>query len=66
MWDGLGFFSFDLKKIARFRDKPIYWTDKFTDPFDLGIMILTGYLLYTICVPIFTEYFNNEEKTKEI
>ena len=52
MWDGLGFFSFDLKKIPRLRRKPIEWSDKFTDPLDTPILVMTLVLLYFVSVPV--------------
>ena len=62
LWDGLGFFSFDIKKIPRMRKKAIKWTDKFTDPFDTPIMMLTLTLIFLVILPIITNYVGNIEK----
>ena len=63
MWDGLGFFSFDLKKIPRLREEAIKWSDKFTDPFDTTVLVLTFVLMYFVSVPVILRYVTNEEKT---
>ena len=52
MWDGLGFFSFDLKKVPRMRRVAIKWSDKFTDPFDTPILGLTVVLFFLVIYPV--------------
>jgi hypothetical protein len=40
MWDGLGFFGFDDRKIARLEGKPVRYRDKFTSMQETPLMII--------------------------
>ena len=66
MWDGLGFFKFDLKKVPRMRRVAIKWSDKFTDPFDTPILILTAVLFVLVIYPEAHNFIMGIEKTQEI
>ena len=39
MWDGLGFFGFDDRKIARLEGKPVKYRDKFTSIRETPLLI---------------------------
>ena len=41
MWDGLGFFGFDDRKIGRLEGKPVRWRDKFTSVKTSSIMVIS-------------------------
>ena len=41
LWDGLGFFGFDDRKIARLEGKPVRWRDKFTSVKATPLMVIT-------------------------
>ena len=40
MWDGLGFFGFDDRKVARLEGKPIRYQDKFTSLQETPVMVI--------------------------
>ena len=65
-WDGLGFFSLDLKKVPTLRKKGIQWLDKFTDPIDSPIMAMSLFFALWIVVPVLLQWHYADEKAQDI
>ena len=40
LWDGLGFFGFDDRKLSRFEGKPVRYWDKFTSIMETPLMAI--------------------------
>ena len=66
VWDGLGFFSFDLKKVPRIKPKKIRFMDKFTDMEDTPVMIAFFALSVWLLWGTVKSYLYSHVKSTEI
>ena len=49
MWDGLGFFGFEDRKVGRLEGKPVRYSDKFTNVTGTPIMVI-GHIIGIIII----------------
>ena len=59
-WDGLGFFGFDDRKIARLEGKPVRYLDKFKSIKSTSLMVIGLIFAITILVGEADLWINNK------
>lgn len=63
LWDGLGFFGFDDRKLGRLEGKPVRYRDKFTSVQETPLMLIGIVVAIIIIAGEANLWLDNKQKS---